>query len=116
MLTEGWYRDNMPPFKAALEDDSFYAIPADKDVTGDIRAFRMVKGVARIPEKRTTEKGDSGQKGLKRHGDAGIAAVLADYAARQEVEIFEYHRVQPTANADRQIQSGAGWRSKKGIW
>lgn len=116
MLTEGWYRDNMPPFKAALEDDTFYAIPADKDVTGDIRAFRMVKGVARIPEKRTTEKGDSGQKGLKRHGDAGIAAVLADYAARQEVEIFEYHRVQPTANADRQIQSGAGWRSKKGIW
>lgn len=111
MLTEGWYRDNMPPFKAALEDDTLYGIPADKDVTGDVRAFRVVKGVARIPEQRTTEKG-----GDKRHGDAGVALVLADFASRQEVEIFEYHRVQPSAPHDRQVQRGAGWRSGKGIW
>lgn len=117
MLTEGWYRDNMPPFKAALEDGTFDDIPADREVTGDIRAFRVVKGVARIPEKRTTEKGDTGAKGNdKRHGDAGIAAVLADYASRQETELFEYHRVSPTTQQDRQIQSGAGWRTKKGIW
>lgn len=111
MLTEGWYRDNMPPFKAALEDDTLYGIPADKDVTGDIRAFRVVKGVARIPEQRTTEKG-----GDKRHGDAGVALVLGDFASRQEVEIFEYHRVAPTAQHDRQVKRGAGWRSGKGIW
>lgn len=111
MLTEGWYRDNMPPFKAALEDDTLHGIPADKDVTGDIRAFRVVKGVARIPEQRTTEKG-----GDKRHGDAGVALVLADFASRQDVEIFEYHRVQPTAQYDRQVQLGAGWRTNKGIW
>lgn len=116
MLTEGWYRDHMPPFKAALEDDSFYDIPADKDVVNDVRAFRMVKGVARIPEKRTTEKGDGSKGGAKRHGDAGIAAALADYASRQDIEIFEYHRVQPAASADRQIRHGAGWRSHKGIW
>ena len=114
MLTEGWYRDNMPPFKASLEDDTFYDIPADKDVVSDVRAFRMVKGVARIPEKRTNEKGE--KAGPKRHGDAGIAAVLADYASRQEVEIIEYHRVQPASQHDREIQIGAGWRSKKGIW
>lgn len=111
MLTEGWYRDNMPLLKAALEDDTLHGIPADKDVTGDVRAFRVVKGVARIPEKRTTEKG-----GEKRHGDAGIALVLADFASRQEVEIFEYHRVQPSAQHDRQVKQGAGWRSGKGIW
>ncbi|WP_256561245.1 hypothetical protein [Pseudomonas sp. GTC 16473] len=111
MLTEGWYRDNMPPFKAALEDDTLYGIPADKDVTGDVRAFRVVKGVARIPEQRTTEKG-----GDKRHGDAGVALVLGDFASRQEVEIFEYHRVAPTAQHDRQVKRGAGWRSGKGIW
>ncbi|APC16301.1 hypothetical protein BLL42_11385 [Pseudomonas frederiksbergensis] len=114
MLTEGWYRDNMPPFKAALEDDTFYDIPADKDVVGDVRAFRVVKGVARIPEKRTNEKGE--KSGGKRHGDAGIAAVLADYASRQETEIFEFHRVQPTAQQDREIKLGAGWRTQKGIW
>lgn len=111
MLTEGWYRDNMPPLKAALEDDTLYDIPADKDVTGDIRAFRVVKGVARIPEKRTSEKG-----GDKRHGDAGVALALADFASRQEVEIFEYHRVQPSADHDRQVKMGAGWRSGKGIY
>jgi phage FluMu gp28-like protein len=114
MLTEGWYRDNMPSFKAALEDDTFYDLPADKDVSSDIRAFRLVKGVARIPEKRTTEKGD--KSGGKRHGDAAIAAVLADYASRQETEIFEYHRVQPSARQYQPVGSGAGWRSKKGIW
>ncbi|WP_256587919.1 hypothetical protein [Pseudomonas sp. FFUP_PS_473] len=111
MLTEGWYRDNMPPLKAALEDDTLYDIPADKDVTGDVRAFRVVKGVARIPEKRTSEK-----SGDKRHGDAGVALALADFASRQDVEIFEYHRVQPTAQHDRQVKLGAGWRSGKGIW
>ncbi|WPM24879.1 hypothetical protein OGV25_16280 [Pseudomonas sp. P1B16] len=111
MLTEGWYRDNMPPLKAALEDDTLYDIPADKDVAGDVRAFRVVKGVARIPEQRTTEKG-----GDKRHGDAGIALVLADFASRQEVEIFESHRVQQSASHDRQVVRGAGWRSKEGIW
>jgi len=114
MLTEGWYRENMPPFKAALEDDTFYDIPADKDVAGDIRAFRLVKGVARIPEKRTTEKGE--KTGGKRHGDAGIAAVLADYASRQETEIFEYHRIEPASQHDREIKLGAGWRTSKGIW
>lgn len=111
MLTEGWYRDNMPPLKAALEDDTLYDIPADKDVTGDIRAFRVVKGVARIPEKRTSEKG-----GDKRHGDAGVALALADFASRQDVEIFEYHRVQPDVQHDRQVKMGAGWRSAKGIY
>lgn len=114
MLTEGWYRDNMPPFKAALEDDSLYDIPADLDVISDLRAFRMVKGVARIPDKRSTEKGE--KTGGKRHGDAGIAAVLADYASRQDTEFFEYHRVLPTAQQQRHIQSGAGWRANKGIW
>ncbi|MCP5854218.1 hypothetical protein NL323_30225, partial [Klebsiella pneumoniae] len=84
---------------------------ADKDVTGDVRAFRVVKGVARIPEQRTTEKG-----GDKRHGDAGVALVLADFASRQEVEIFEYHRVHQSTSHDRQIVRGAGWRSGKGIW
>ena len=49
-------------------------------------------------------------------GDAGIAAVLADYASRQAVEIFEYHRVQPATQHDREIKLGAGWRSQKGIW
>ena len=43
MLTESWYREHTPHFKAALEDGECLA---DQDVMEDHRA---VNGVARIP-------------------------------------------------------------------
>lgn len=76
MFTEGWYREHMPPMKAAFED-GLIAVPRDKDVLGDLRAIKVVKGVARVPDKKTTGK-DGGQ----RHGDAGIAIALMHYASR----------------------------------
>jgi len=110
MLTEGWYREQMPPMKAAFEDDTI-ALPRDKDVLTDLRAIKVIKGVARIPDKKTTGK-DGGQ----RHGDAGIAIALMHYASRGEVEIIDYHRVTAGGDYDRDIQRGAGWRNQKGIW
>ena len=71
MLTEPWYRENMPPFKAAFEDDRIL-VPRHEDVIDDLRAFRLVRGVARLPEGKT--KGE-------RHGDAGMALALAWYAS-----------------------------------
>lgn len=113
MLTEGWYRDNMPGFKADLDDGTLYDLPADRDVIADLRAFRMVKGVARIPETRTTEKG-----GAKRHGDAGIAAVLARFASRMEIEQYGYEPVRPDRNSNRPFDDDApptGWGAG-GLW
>lgn len=113
MFTEGWYREQMPPLKSAFEDDTI-VIPRDKDILTDLRAIKVVRGVARVPERKTTGK-DGGQ----RHGDAGIAIALMHYASRCEVELIDYHRVQPhAANEDRdgRIGSGAGWRNQKGIW
>lgn len=111
MLTEGWYREQMPPLKTAFEDDTI-VVPRDKDVLQDLRAIKVVKGVARVPEKKTT-----GGDGGKRHGDAGIAIALMHFASRQDVEIIDYRRVQPHAqDMKRDIQRGAGWRSRKGIW
>lgn len=78
MLSEKWYAAHTAPFKAALEDGDFQAIPKDKDVLSDLRAFRMVKGIPRIPDTRIT-----GQNGSKRHGDSGVAALLAYYASRE---------------------------------
>lgn len=77
MLSEKWYLENMPPLKAGLEDGSLYDLPADRDIQSDLRAFKVVRGVARIPDQRTTDK-----DGKKRHGDAGIALALANHAAR----------------------------------
>ena len=110
MATEGWYRENMPPLKKAFEDDTI-AVPRDKDVLADLRSIKVIKGVARVPERSV------GKDGGQRHGDAGIAIALMHYASRQDAEIIDYHRVQPS-NPDlrRDIERGAGWRNHKGIW
>ena len=50
MATEGWYRENMPPLKKAFEDDTI-AVPRDKDVLTDLRAIKVIKGVARVPDR-----------------------------------------------------------------
>lgn len=111
MLTEGWYRENMPPLKQSFEDDAI-ALPRDKDVLQDLRAIKVVKGVARLPDKK-----DTGKDGGQRHGDAGIAVALMHYASRQDVEIIDYRRVKADdPDLKRDIQRGAGWRAKKGIW
>lgn len=78
MLSENWYREHMPPVKAALEDGTLVDLPKDADVLDDLRAVQMVRGVPRIPDTRTT-----GQDKGKRHGDAAIAIALAYYASRE---------------------------------
>ncbi|WP_228068225.1 MULTISPECIES: hypothetical protein [unclassified Neisseria] len=78
MLTENWYRLHTAPFKAALEDGTFDGLPKDGDILNNLRAFELVNGVPRIPAVR-----NKGADGRKRHGDAGIAFVLAHYAARE---------------------------------
>ena len=78
MLSEGWYREHMPPVKAALEDGNLQDLPKDADTLNDLRAVQVVRGVPRVPDVRT--KGED--KG-KRHGDAAVAVALAYYASRE---------------------------------
>ncbi len=60
-FTEEWYRLEMPPLKAAFEDDRI-AIAPDEEHLADIRAARLVRGTPRVPPLR------EGVKGKKRHG------------------------------------------------
>ncbi len=78
MLSESWYREHMPPVKAALEDGTLDGLPRDADVLADLRTVQVVKGVPRIPETRTT-----GEDKGKRHGDAAVAVALAYFASRE---------------------------------
>ena len=78
MLSETWYREHMPPVKAALEDGTLDGLPRDADVLADLRAVQVIKGVPRIPETRTT-----GEDKGKRHGDAAVAVALAYFASRE---------------------------------
>jgi phage FluMu gp28-like protein len=79
MLSEGWYRDNMPRYKAAFEDGTI-EIPKDGGILMDHRAIVVERGIARVGERKT------GSDGGKRHGDSAIAAALAYFASRAEME------------------------------
>ena len=78
MLSQPWYRDNSAPFKAALEDGTTDLI-RDADHLDDLRAFQVIKGIPLLPDTRT-----KGQDGQQRHGDAGVAYLLAYAASRAE--------------------------------
>lgn len=82
-LSEKWYREHTAPFKAALEDGELEGIPKDADILADLRSFQVIKGVPRIPDKRTKSSDGKG----KRHGDTAISLLLAHYASRQLVQM-----------------------------
>ena len=78
MITEAWYRDTMPKMKSRFEDKTLL-LPKRAEILSDFRLLRVIKGVARVPEQRTTDK-----DGKKRHGDAAVAvAMLVD--AREQL-------------------------------
>lgn len=79
-LSETWYRENMPPLKAAFEDGTL-ELPADSFIVDDLRAVQVINGVARVP---TNSRKDG------RHGDAAIALALAYYASRKDPAPIEY--------------------------
>jgi phage FluMu gp28-like protein len=54
MLSEGWYREHMPPVKAAPRGRQPGRPAARRDALADLRAVQVIKGVPRIPETRTT--------------------------------------------------------------
>jgi phage FluMu gp28-like protein len=82
-----WYRTEMPPLKAAFEDDMI-TVPRDAEIGADLRAFKIVRGIAMLPALRTASSA-----GGTRHGDAGIAIALAYSATRQPVTAYEYAAV-----------------------
>ncbi|ABB40166.1 portal protein, putative [Oleidesulfovibrio alaskensis G20] len=73
MLSQGWYREHMPPLKARLEDRTIL-LPKDAGVLDDLRGIKVFKGIARPPE--ASIKGKDGQ----RHCDSAVALALALYA------------------------------------
>lgn len=82
-----WYRTEMPPLKAAFEDDMI-SVPRDAEVAADLRAFKVVRGIATLPALRT-----AGAAGGTRHGDAGIAIALAYSATRMPFVPYSYQPV-----------------------
>lgn len=82
-MSENWYREEMPPLKAAFEDATI-TLPRDQEIHDDIRSLKMVRGVARIPDQR------AGSSKAKRHGDAAVAIAMAYAASRADPEEYGY--------------------------
>lgn len=84
--TQPWYLENLPPYKAAFEDQ-LIEMPMDADVLADHRVPRVIKGIPQIPDLRTQ---DAEKK--KRHGDTFIGGALAWHASRvlEGSTLYEY--------------------------
>ena len=111
MFSEGWYREHTAPFKAAHEDATI-EYPRDADVLEDVRAFEIVRGVPRLPDKRRP-----GKAGGQRHGDAGIALLLSHYASRAEVGDIDFDSTGPRDSLEgrrHRPTTDAGWGTVRG--
>jgi len=110
-LSVKWYEENTAPFKNAFEDQTIQ-IPANDDIQTDLRGFRRIDGVPRMP-KNYRQKGTDG---LERHGDSGVAALLAYAATRSEIRQYAVEGVgrgyRPSVDtpdsSDDNSQSGLG--------
>jgi phage FluMu gp28-like protein len=76
MLSESWYREQMPKYKSAFEDRTI-VLPRDADILADHRAIKMNRGVAKVPDNARTKGAD----GHMRHGDSAVSGALGFYAA-----------------------------------
>ncbi|EOI6871233.1 terminase family protein [Yersinia enterocolitica] len=94
------YRENMPRFKAAFEDDELI-LPKHEDVINDLGAIQILRGVPGIDDART-----AGSDGRKRHGDAAIAIFLGFLASREDCRRYELHRLTRPADTRHNPDSG----------
>lgn len=112
MLSDKWYGENLPIFKAAFEDATI-EVPRDADVAADLRALKVIDGTPKLPKGKTNDKG----KG-QRHGDSAIALALMHFSSRQDTIEYAYHPVgkdQDDTNS-RPVRTTAGLGTKKGLW
>ncbi|EAU40173.1 putative phage-related protein [Fulvimarina pelagi HTCC2506] len=85
MLSQGWYLENMPPLKAAIEDRTVL-FAADADLKADLRQIQMVRGIPMVPNDARTKGADGGQ----RHGDFAVSLCLAIAAAKADHVEYGY--------------------------
>ena len=92
MLSVGYYRENMPIFKAAFEDDEIL-LPKHEDVITDLGQIQIIRGAPGIDDSRT-----KGSDGNKRHGDSAVAIFLAYLASKADMTRYELHTIKPHGN------------------
>lgn len=105
VLSEKWYAENLPYLKGRFENQKI-AIPHDAEIKGDVSMFQVINGVPKLPRLRQKGRVPDQTSTNYRHGDAGVALALLDYAARNGGCVFGFYRVEPRGT----------FRSMKGMW
>lgn len=82
-LSDMFYLEQMPRFKAALEDATLDALPRDDQCRDDLRAIKKLNGVPKLGKAKTQTA--DGRK-VQRHGDFAISLFLGYYAMTRERE------------------------------
>ena len=113
-LSVPYYRENMPRFRAAFEDNEL-VLPKHEDVITDLGAIQLYRGVPGIDDARTT-----GTDGRKRHGDAAIAIFLGFLASREDCRRYEVHKLKKPSRPDernehRQVRITRGLKNQRGL-
>lgn len=108
-----WYAEQLPKFKARFEDGTI-AIPRDYDVRNDLTAFQVVNGVPVLPKVRTESKAPDAGAGSMRHGDAGVALALCEYACRMGA--LDITSIQRVGRAGSQYPHKSTLQNAKRIW
>jgi phage FluMu gp28-like protein len=114
MASQTFYLENMPPFKADLEDGTLTDIPKDDQIRDDLLAIKKTKGVPSVPEAKSQKKSADGKK-LQRHGDGAIALFLANYAMSKPVQELDFESIGSRVNNnDRPIYTEQGFGAVAG--
>lgn len=90
-MSESWYVEHMPPYKAAFEDGTIL-LPRSDAIVQDHRAVKLVRGVPRLPAGKTDGDGE-------RHGDSAIAGALAWQASVSDAGPIEFESDGPRASS-----------------
>ncbi|HFN7983861.1 TPA: terminase family protein [Escherichia coli] len=114
MPSVGHYRENMPRFKSAFEDDELI-LPKHEDVISDLGQIVILRGTPGIDDREKT-----GSDGHKRHGDSAYAIFLAFLASKEDCRRYELHRLNRPAkpeerNARRQMKLTRGLKNEGGL-
>ena len=92
MLSEAWYRAEMPAYIEAFSDKTIL-LPRHDDVLRDHQALAYVNGIVKVPD----DFRFKGSDGFDRHGDSAIAGALGYFASRSDLEAYGYEKADDAA-------------------
>jgi phage FluMu gp28-like protein len=113
-ITSQWYAENLPPLKAAFEDDQI-EVPRDADVLNDLLSFRVIQGIPKLPDiRKPSVAAGVRSRAPTRHGDAAIGITLAHYSTRQPKAACEGYNTAESRTPSPTAKGWGGFRSSKG--